>query len=98
VVTDGSEVFAIENGHKMMGRVTGTGCAASTAVGCFVGVAEGSERCLATASALAVYGRAGELAADGSRGPGTFVPVLLDALHNVPSSVKDHDLRILRKS
>jgi hydroxyethylthiazole kinase len=97
VVTDGSQVFAIENGHAIMGRVTGTGCASTTAVASFVAVATPEERCLAAASALAVFGRAGEIAADASRGPGSFVPAFLDALYNVPRSIKDHDLRIVRK-
>jgi hydroxyethylthiazole kinase len=97
LVTDGEQVFAIENGHKLMGRVTGTGCASTTAVACFVSVANEQERCLAAASALSVFGRAGELAAEMSQGPGTFVPSFLDALYNVPSSIKGHDLRIVRK-
>jgi hydroxyethylthiazole kinase len=97
VVTDGDQVFAVENGHKLMGRVTGTGCASTTAVGCFLGVANEQERCLAVASALSVFGRAGELAAEVSQGPGTFVPAFLDALYNVPTSIKDHDLRIVRE-
>ena len=98
IVTDGEQVFAIENGHKLMGRVTGTGCASTTAVACFLSVASEQERCLAVASSLAVFGRAGELAANASRGPGSFVPAFLDALYNVPGSIKDHDLRILRKA
>lgn len=97
IVTDGDRVFVIENGHRLMGRVTGTGCASTTAVACFVGVASVEERCLATASALSVFGRAGELAAEACHGPGTFVPAFLDALYNVPMSIKDHDLRIVSK-
>jgi len=97
VVTDGAQVFVIENGHKLMGRVTGTGCASSAAVGCFLGVSEVEERSLAVASALAVFGRAGERAAETAHGPGTFVPALLDALYNVPRSIKDHDLRIMQR-
>lgn len=94
VITDGNRVFAVENGHKLMGRVTGTGCASTTAVGCFVSIADARDRCLAAASALAVFGRAGEQAAETARGPGSFVPAFLDALYNVPETMKDHHLRI----
>ena len=97
VITDGKDTYEVANGHAMLGRVTGTGCAATTAIGCFVGVAERNERALAVASALAVYGRAGEIAADKSGGPGTFVPALLDALYNVPRAVDASSLRIERK-
>jgi hydroxyethylthiazole kinase len=97
VITDGSVVYEVANGHAMLGRVTGTGCAATTAIGCFIGVAERDERALAVASALAVYGRAGEIAADKSAGPGSFVPALLDALYNVPRVVQASSLRIERK-
>lgn len=98
VVTDGDQVFEVENGHKLMGRVTGTGCASTTAAACFLSVAGEGERCLAVASSLAVFGRAGEIAAHMSRGPGSFVPAFLDALYNVPEAFKDHDLRIRRKA
>ena len=97
VITDGATTFEVANGSPMFGRVTGTGCAATTAIGCFLGVAERSNRCFATAAALAVYGRAGETAAERSSGPGTFVPALLDALYHVPHSVEATALRIQKK-
>jgi hydroxyethylthiazole kinase len=80
VVTDGRTGFEIANGHPLMGRVTGTGCAASAAVGCFLGAAERGDWCLAAASALARFGLAGEVAAAAADGPGSFVPAFLDAL------------------
>jgi hydroxyethylthiazole kinase len=98
VITDGTVTYEVANGHPLFGRVTGTGCAATTAIGCFVGVAPPEDRGLAVASALAVYGRAGELAADKSSGPGTFVPALIDALYHVPHAVDASSLRIARKS
>ena len=77
-VTDGTRTATIGNGHELMGRVTGTGCGASTAVACFVG--SGIEPFRATCSGLAAYAIAGELAGREARGPGTFVPLFLDAL------------------
>ncbi len=97
IITDGTRVFATENGHKMMGRVTGTGCASTTAIACYLSVSKPEERCFAATAALSIYGRAGEQAAEISNGPGTFVPAFLDALYNVPHAIKDHDLRIVEE-
>jgi hydroxyethylthiazole kinase len=80
IVTDGKVSFEIANGHPLMGRVTGTGCAATSAIGCSLGVAQPAERCLAAACALARFGLAGEVAARAADGPGSFVPAFIDAL------------------
>jgi hydroxyethylthiazole kinase len=77
-VTDGTRTATIGNGHRLMGAVTGTGCGASTAVACFAGAGIGAFR--AACSGLAAYGIAGEIAGDRADGPGTFVPLFLDAL------------------
>lgn len=77
-VTDGKREAAVEFGHPIMGRVTGTGCGATTIVACFVGA--GGKPLERTVGALAAYGIAGKLAADKCEGPGTFVPFFLDAL------------------
>jgi hydroxyethylthiazole kinase len=79
VVTDGKRVVKVGNGHPVLGRVTGTGCAATTVIAGFLAVA-GDEHLEATACALAAMGVAAEIAAEKSAGPGTFVPQLLDAL------------------
>lgn len=78
LVTDGSRSARIANGHPIMGKVTGTGCGASTAVACFMAVCD--DPFLASAAGLACYGIAGERAAESAAGPGTFVPAFLDAL------------------
>lgn len=78
VVTDGIRVAGIDNGHPLMGSVTGTGCGATTAVACFAAAVKDPFE--AAVGALACYGIAGELAAVKAGGPGTFVPHFLDAL------------------
>ncbi|MCK4504481.1 MAG: hydroxyethylthiazole kinase [Candidatus Aegiribacteria sp.] len=78
IVTDGTRTVEINNGHPIMGRVTGTGCAATTAVACYAAAVE--DRFEAAAGALISFGIAGECAAEKCKGPGTFVPQLLDAL------------------
>ena len=81
LVTDGRRVLRVFNGHDRMGYVTGTGCVATALIGAFLAV--DGDRLEATATALAAYGLAGEVAAAESTGPGSFHPALLDALFNL---------------
>jgi len=78
-VTDGTRAWRVENGHDLMPRVTALGCALTCVVGAFVAGAE--DRAEATVAALAYFGLAGERAAAGASGPGSFQVAFLDALH-----------------
>ncbi len=78
VVSDGTRSVRVANGHPWMGRVTGTGCMATAVIGACAAVE--SDFVLATAAALAVYGLAGERAAERSQGPGSFQIQLFDAV------------------
>jgi hydroxyethylthiazole kinase len=80
-VTDGLRVARIRNGHPLMARVTGTGCAASAITGAFCAVEP--DAFAATVAALVVFGIAGELAAKGAPRPGTYQVRLLDALDEI---------------
>jgi hydroxyethylthiazole kinase len=91
-VTDGEKTFRIENGHPMMGNVTGTGCSASTAVAVYC--AAGGATAESCAMGLAVFGACGELAGEESQGPGSFQVTILDALYNAPSRDLGARLRI----
>lgn len=84
-VTDGSRSAVIANGHSMMGRVTGTGCAASAITGAFCAVEK--DAFIASACALVTFGIAGEVAGGSNPGPGSFQVLLLDALDRVDASM-----------
>jgi len=77
-VCDGERLFAVKNGHPLMGRIVGSGCASTAVVGCFAAAGDGGVETVA--ASLAYFGLAGEAAAEGAEGPGTFEPRLLDAL------------------
>ncbi len=77
-VSDRERVLVVENGHPLLGRVVGSGCASTAVVGCFAAAGGGDPETVA--EALAFFGRAGELAGEGAGGPGTFEPRLLDAI------------------
>lgn len=80
-VTDGRRTVRIANGHPLMTRVTAVGCAATALVGAFLAV--GEDPLQATAAALATMGVAGDIAAEGAAGPGSFRVALLDALYRI---------------
>ena len=77
-VSDGERVVAIANGHELLARVTGTGCISSALTGCFL--AGKDDTFEAAAEALVALGVAGEDAAAGARGPGSFHVALYDCL------------------
>jgi len=79
LVTDGKRMLRIANGDAMMAYVTGTGCMATATIGAFLAVDE--DPVTATATALAYFGLAGEMAAATSKAPGSFMVALLDALY-----------------
>jgi len=93
-VTDGASTLAIRHGHPMMTRVTALGCALSATTAAFLAV----ERTpLSAAAALALFGLAGEVAAEGAPGPGTFRVRMIDNLHALdPSSPRELRIATLR--
>ena len=90
-ITDGRRVARVSNGHALMGRVTGTGCAATAIMGAFCAVEP--DAFAAAVAALVVFGIAGELAAHDNPRPGTYQVQLLDALDEVNA---DHVRRLAR--
>jgi hydroxyethylthiazole kinase len=77
-ISDGRRLGLVDNGHVLLRAVTGTGCSATTAVACFAAVE--SDFVLAATAALVCVGIAAEVASEKAGGPGTFVPLWLDAL------------------
>jgi hydroxyethylthiazole kinase len=78
-VSDGARVVAVENGHPLLASITGTGCMSTAITGAFLAVRR-DEPLDAAAEALAAFGVAGENAAPGAKGPGSFHVNLYDAL------------------
>ncbi|MFM9859341.1 hydroxyethylthiazole kinase [Pseudoxanthobacter sp. M-2] len=78
VVSDGTRLVRIANGTPMLAGVTGTGCAATALIGAFLGA--GLPAFEAATAGMVLLGVAGEIAADGASGPGSFAVRLLDTL------------------
>lgn len=78
LVTDGRDIVRISNGHALLTRMTGGGCALGAVMAAFAAVAD--DRFATTVAAIAVYTVAAERAARRSSGPGSFAVALLDEL------------------
>ena len=87
-VSDGERVIAVANGDELMGTVSGTGCMSTAVTGSFLAAKPG-EPLEAAAEALVAFGVAGEDAARGANGPGTFHAGLYDALYNLDPATLD---------
>lgn len=91
-ITDGSQTVAIDNGHHLMGRITGTGCACSAITGAFAAVNNNFTQ--AAADAMIAMGIAGEKAAEKADAPGSFQIQLLDALYRLDNKTITKNLRV----
>jgi len=77
-LTDGERLVRLANGHPLLTRITGAGCALGALMAAFAAVVE--DPLVAAAAATATFTVAAETAADRSRGPGSFAVALLDSL------------------
>ena len=91
-VTDGKRHRTIGNGHPLMSRVTGVGCASTAIVGAFCAVEE--DALSAAVSGLAVFEIAAELGARTDPRPGSFRSLLLDGLDEVDGEVIRERIRV----
>jgi len=92
-VSDGERVLAISNGHELLAAVSGTGCMSTAITGSFL-AAKPEQPLEAAAEALVAFGVAGEDAAVGARGPGTFHAGLYDALAGLDPDTLDERARV----
>lgn len=92
LITDGARVARVANGHPLMPRVTGMGCTASAITGAFAAV--NPDPFAAATHAMAVMGVAGEIAAEGASGPGSFQVIFLDALYRLDAARIEARLRL----
>jgi hydroxyethylthiazole kinase len=84
LIVENDSVIRIRNGHPLMTRVTGMGCIATALTGAFAAVNPSYFH--AAANAMALMGIAGEMAAEHSKGPGSFQISFIDRLFNIQES------------
>ena len=97
LISDGISVYGVHNGSKMMSRITGSGCMASSLLGAFLAVCR-DNLMEAAAASCAVMGICGELAGRKTRelraGTGTYRTQLIDAVSLLKKSQIKEMLRI----
>jgi hydroxyethylthiazole kinase len=79
IISDGLRTGLIDNGHPMLAKVTGTGCMATSLIGCYCGVTK--DYYLAAGAGITTMGLAGERAVASltpADGIGTFKVRLMD--------------------
>jgi hydroxyethylthiazole kinase len=80
----GGRTCRVANGHPLLTAVTASGCALTALIGAWAAVVE--DPLDAATGALAAYGVAAELAAEGAQGPGSFGAALLDRLASLDAA------------
>ncbi|KAH8756222.1 Hydroxyethylthiazole kinase family-domain-containing protein [Diaporthe sp. PMI_573] len=86
IVSDGTRVVAVQNGHEYLGIITGTGCTLGTTISAMVAACppDGDRLAIVVAGILLFEIAAEQAAAKGSvEGPGSFVPAFLDSLYRI---------------
>lgn len=84
IISDGERVCQIDNGHKILSDVTGTGCMTTSLIGAYCGANE--DIFTATVAGIVSMGLAGELAQQSLKpgeGIGTFRARLFDNIYNL---------------
>lgn len=81
VVSDGHRVVHIDNGHRLLTAITGTGGMATTAVAVFAAVE--SDALVAASGGLAAFAVAAEQAGREAKGPASFKVALFDQIYSL---------------
>jgi hydroxyethylthiazole kinase len=76
IITDGARTSFVENGHELMGKISGTGCMTTSVVAAFA--AASNDWVLSSTAALAAFGIAGERAAEREITPYAYKIALMD--------------------
>lgn len=85
LVSDGEKCYVIKNGHKEMGKITGTGCQLSGLLTAFL-VANKDNSLQAAAAAVCTMGLAGEIAFNNlqkGEGNSTYRNRIIDSIYNM---------------
>ncbi|HQE65784.1 MAG TPA: hydroxyethylthiazole kinase [Bacillota bacterium] len=88
LVSDGSTIYIIENGHEMLSKITGAGCMTSSLVGTFCSM---TESCLAGAvggtMTMGISGQLANACLMPNEGIGMFKVRLFDSMYNLNKDI-----------
>ncbi len=92
-ITDGKKHILVEGGHSLMSKVSASGCALTCVTGAFIALAP-DQALKATVKAFATFSAAGAIAGHQAKGPGSFVPLFIDALAEMDDQMVDRSVSI----
>lgn len=87
IISDGTRFAKVSNGHKLLSKVTGTGCMTSALVASFCGITK--DYYAAAITGITSMGISGEIAFEkaGTIGTGSFHIHIIDAISNMNSKL-----------
>uniref|UniRef100_A0A5B6YJS8 Hydroxyethylthiazole kinase n=1 Tax=Davidia involucrata TaxID=16924 RepID=A0A5B6YJS8_DAVIN len=97
VITDGQRVIGAQNGVAMMQKITATGCSVTALIAAFVAI-DPLNAFEATASALSIFGIAGEIGMDMAKGPASLRMHLIDSLYGLDQATVLRHVNIISLS
>ncbi|MBR0473298.1 MAG: hydroxyethylthiazole kinase [Methanosphaera sp.] len=84
IISDGKEVYAINNGDAMMANITGTGCMLGCIMGAYTAVGDGLTAAITATTVMAIAGElAAQKAMETNTGTGSFGIYLIDELSKI---------------
>lgn len=89
IITDGKIIYSVENGHKIMSKVTGTGCMCTSLIGSFLGASKDYlSAALAGVVSMGIAGEtANELLDKKQEGTGSLKVKIIDAIYKLSDEV-----------
>ncbi|WP_162063750.1 hydroxyethylthiazole kinase [Vibrio taketomensis] len=84
-----NQTVSLSNGDQMMPYVTGMGCSLTALTGAFAAIGEDTGL-----AAAAIFGVAGEIAAERAQGPGSLQVALLDTLYQLDEATLRQRLKL----
>ena len=97
-LSDGRRTLSVQNGHPYLSSITGSGCVLGTIIAAYLAVA--SDKLVAALAGILVFEIAAERAAVRSdvRGPGTFIPTLIDEVSSIVKETLQGNLGWMQKA
>jgi hydroxyethylthiazole kinase len=85
IITDGQRLFTVKNGHRIMSKITGTGCMCTALIGSYLGSEENSlDAALAGVVSMGIAGEVAYEKLDKScEGTGSLRVRMIDAIYNL---------------
>jgi hydroxyethylthiazole kinase len=91
-IVTGDAVSKISNGSPLMAKVTGMGCISTSIIGACIAVEPDVH--LASTTAMAMMGVAGDMAAKLSEGPGSFQVNFMDSLYLISGEIIEKEIKL----